>query len=1039
MKVKNFLSFGFAFLALFGTIIGFSSYAIFEAKNTDEDITHSDETTTFYDVNVHYETLDDGLVLDTEYYIPKEYTISHGLTDVDANGNNYGKDVMAAPNNGSLTGDGDPIQIYYDVYNGTRTKINRRNNSLGPEQIKSFSCDVTSWTQVEDETSYEVVWQTNVTKSDGTEDYLHFQSDSGNSMTHGVMFDVGAVYLGDQIVGQHTEKISDGVYVTELIYQRITIYKSEERPYGQIGDGCAAIGYSTWVYYPQYEVRMVKITRTTDTPYYVDSIDVVKVKENSLITPIDLNIPNYRNYGYYKDPEFSEYFDFTKPIVNSSDIYLRFIQSSAPLAASITNVTSGNSLSFYDIYRIGSGDGNDDKNVGEDNSYHIETNSVFIDEATIQSGATINFTYGAEEIYISPNTGSISEGLGNHRSTNDYAIAPDYTGTSPLSYCGYDQASLYIILNGDLTINGTLNIGAQIGGRSSSTFYSYIIGRYAFLDLHGHNIIINDGGVLNNYGLIKDTIGGGQIIVNPGGKVTSTVTIADARGRDQSAVGLSKRQSLFTEYNLSYLQVPCKFYKGSSLVGYAKVDFQELGIVNCWIGFIGNSLNGALFSFRSDSLESDYILYEPYKIASLSNPSTSTIYTKMYNQRSRFTFHANVQEAGSYLISASLTVSGITVNTDFDFARIDFPISPLMDFVLDSGYTLELYSKMTFYPGSGLYTKNGSTLSFKYVGYKTFEDVGAASLTISGESRYIAGGLMSYTTNIRNPANYNYSGNRFGVGVYAQTSYWNYVKPNNIAIEGDLLFDTSIDTTHEDGRYFISGKMSMSESAISSLIENRNVLHTYDVKAELYGGFLYNSSSQSLSGQYEKATSFNLNPLILNDVSYLLDDTHNLKGTFDTSNGIFTSNEKMYYLHMDNDLYSEGSDGDHQGNTVDRAITIKEIDYADVNAKIIRDIDSNKYVYYCGIYVPILDARYQIGDTIGNGYNLHVNLRKFHSNRDNATYVGNNLVRYSYDITNESYVAQSAESGVKLSPLYDNGLIYYSTSTKEWTFRGFIK
>ena len=1033
-KNKSSLWFSITFLCLLGTVIGFSSFVVFGANKTHGDITHDDETTTFHDVNVHYETLAEGMDVTYEYYVPKEYTISHGITCYDASGNPLGTQEMSAPSNGTLTNP-DPIQLYDDVYEGVRTRINRRSNSQGPEQIRSFKCDVLSWEQVADAQQYTTVWQMNVTDQNGNEDYLRFQCDSGNVGTHGQQYSIGDIYISDQFVSKNTEVVN-GTYVTDIVYQRITIYNVAEIVYGNVEVACVPVNYATWVYYPQYEMRMIRIISTTDNPVFVDSNETVKVKDNSFISPIDLNIVNYTNYGYFKDLEYSEYFDFNEPITSDTDIYLRYIESSNYIASSISNL-NGESLSLHDVYRSGSGAG---INVGEDMTYHVMTNSVFIDSATINSGSTLNLTYGNDEIAIEPKEGSTSDNLGVHRATNDYAIAPDYNGTNPLQYCGYDAASIHIILNGDLVIDGTLNIGGEVGGRSASTFYSYIIGRYAYLDLHGHNIIINNGGVLNNYGLIKDTIGGGKIIVNDGGKLMTTVTVADARGRDQSVVGLSKRQCLFTEYNTSYLQVPCVFYKGSTLDGYCKIDFQELGIVNTNITFIGNTLNEALFSFDSSSSSKDYVYYEPYKIASLSTPSNGTIYTKMYNCRSRFTFNANMQEAGSYVISANISSNYGDISADFDFARVDFPISPLFDFVINNGYTLELNSKMTFYPGSSLYSMKGSTISFKSTGYKTYDKVSATgdTMAISGESRYIAGGIMSYSSNIRDLANYNYGGNRFSVGVYSQTTYWNYVKPNNIILDGNLTFDSSIDTSYSDGRYYLSGKMSISNEGVESIINNRNYLQSYDSKAELYGGFFYNNTSQDLSGQYQKATSFNINPLILNDVSYILDSNHNLKGTFDTTTGIFTCNDGDYFLQMDTDLYTDGSSESNQGSTIDRNITIKQISQFSTNYKIIKDIDSNLYVYYCGIYVPITDARYTYGDTLNNGYNLQVNLRKFHSNRDNDTYKGN-IVRYSYDSQTGSYVAQAQENQIVLSPLYDNCLIYYSTSSKQWTFRGFIK
>lgn len=1035
-KKKSLIYFSILFLILFSSIIGFSSFVLNVSNKTENDITHKDDTTSFHNINVHYETIAEGLETKTEYFIPDSYSISHSITDVNESGQNYGTEKMAAPSGGTLTNE-DPIQIYYDVYNGKRTKIQRRSNGDGPEQIKSFSCDIKSWTQVSDDTSYAVVWKTNVTKTDGTVDYLRFQCDSGNQVTHGQKWSIGDIYISDQIISQNTE-IIDGSTVTTTIYQRITIYDVDEIVYGSVKQSCTNINYCTWVYYPQYEIRMTKITTKGHEPVYYDNVNTIKVKDNSIITPFDLEISNYLNYGYYSSINFNEYFDFSCPITDDKDIYLRYIESSDYLASRINNLESG-TLNLYDQYRGGSGEG---INVGNDMTYHIYTNSVFIDSSTIKKDAIVNLTYGAEEIYISPNVGSLSDNLGSHRTTNDDAIAPDYTGTAnSLTYCGNDQASIYIILNGDLIINGTLNIGGEIGGKSASSYYSYIIGRYAYVDLHGHNIIINSGGILNNYGLIKDTVGGGEIIINDGGKITSTVTIADARGRDQAAVGLSKRQSLFTEYNISYLQVPCKFYKGSSFIGYCKIDFQELGIVNSYITFIGNTFNNSMFNFRDNSSSTDYVLYEPYKISSLSTPNSNVIYTRMYNHRSRFIFNANIQEAGSYIIKATLSNStNGDINADFDFARIDFPISPMFDFVVNRGYSLDVYSKMTFYPGSSLYAIKGSTINFKSSGYKTYNKISATgdTLAISGESRYIAGGLMSYTSNIKDLASYNYADNRFGIGLYNQSSYWTYVKPSNMVIDGNITFDSSIDTNYSDGRYFISGKFSLGDEAIASIQENRNYVQTCDVKAELNGGFFYSKDSQNLKGQYEKATSFNLNPLILNNEAYILDKDHNMKGTYDVDTGILTVDNSMYYLQMDNDLYTDGSGSANQSSTIDRTIIVKQVASANVDYKIIKDIDDKLYVYYCGIYVPIIDPRYSYGTSITNGYNLSVNLRKFHSNRDNSTYIGS-VTRYSYDSANETYVIQSAESNVVKSPLYDNCLIYYSTSSRKWTFRGFIK
>ena len=1033
---KNLSLFLFLFI-IFTSLMGFASYLIApESINTQTSLVHSDEKTDYVNVNVHYETIDTGGATSVEYFIPDKFTIEYNISPFDASGDvNY--EAYSAPvydgKTGSLNSDnqGDRIPIYYDVVDGKYTAIQRHNISIGPEQIKSFSFNVETRKKVNNESQYGIVWKTNVKNANGVDDYLRFACDSGNTITgHGDKYGEGDVYKSDQIISQETVKENNKI-VTSTIYQRITVYKIDAITYGSVDVACVPVDYNVWVYYPQYEVRMTRITTTTNEPVFFENVDTIKVKRGSLVNPIILNVPNYTNYGYFDDPSYNNYFNFNRPIDENSDIYLRYIQSSKEIANKINNLSNGSSLNFHDTYKGGSGNG---YNIGEDDTYHISTNSVFIDKATISQGATVNLTFGNDEIYIEPNIGSFSENLGNHRTNSDNAIAPDYNGTNSSTYndIGYSNASVYMILNDDLTINGTLNIGGEIGGSSTSNnLYSYIIGRYALLDLYGHDIIINNGGVLKNYGLIKDSVGGGKIIINNGGELETVVTISDGRGRDQSAVGLSKRQSLFTEYKLSYLQVPCIFYHGSTLNGYLKIDFNTFGIVNTNIQFLGNNKNMALFAWSSNNLSTDYVLYKPYQIEAIATPGKTEIYTKMYNYRNLFSFHANLDEAGSYILNANLSTPMGNLSADFDFARIDFPISPFFDIVVNRGYSLSISSKMTFYPGSSFYGDYGSNINFNIEGYKVFDPI-SMGLTIAGESRYIAGGIMAYSNRISDVASKNYSRNRFSTGVYGQTAYRDYVKPSNINIYSNINFNNQISTEYDDSYYYLSGPINFSKEAINKIKENRNFIKTYDVKSELTNGFFYNNTYQDLDNQIEYATSFNLNPLICNNISYLIDKNNLIEGNYDWRTGILTTkNNDMYYLWMDNDLYTDGSGSSNQGSKIDRNILIKKVIEKN-EANIIKDEENKYFVYYCGINVPLLDD-FDFDVNIGNNFKLNVNLRKFMSN-SNSEAASINFTKYT--LNNNGQYDRTTQS-VNISSLYANAQINYNSASKDWSFYQF--
>lgn len=51
----------------------------------------------------------------------------------------------------------------------------------------------------------------------------------------------------------------------------------------------------------------------------------IRCNVGSKISTIDIGITHYTQYGFFTDANETEFFDFTKPITENTDIYIRYI------------------------------------------------------------------------------------------------------------------------------------------------------------------------------------------------------------------------------------------------------------------------------------------------------------------------------------------------------------------------------------------------------------------------------------------------------------------------------------------------------------------------------------------------------------------------------------------------------------------------------------------------------------------------------------------------------------------------------------------
>ena len=1005
MKVKRAIPFLLAFIFQ----IGFADWTLDGEKATDKSISFPSEEVT---VTVHNVKKQSSKVYPTEYYIPETVTVDEEafLSPTDANGNTK-KEKWGDLGSDYKTTEYDEKNQYFNIRkNGSYVAIGTHNENLGPEQIKNKQIDVKTWKAVGNDNEWGNVWDVGYK---GTEFY--FYSNQENSVQFEQKYSKGDVLPNSDNSWSETYfDESTGTKVTETIYERAVVRNLLKQERGTRKDW-----YLSWVkycygyYYPTVQYRKVVTREYVEATEQELSTSIVKVKKGGTLSKVPLSLDNYNFMGYYSDENCTSSFDFKTPITANTDIYLKYVNKSEndSLTKQIDKLSSG-SLNAYNHNGGGTGGSGTSFDIAKDDAYNTATSTCFLSSETIANGATVNFTYGEGKTCEDPYLGQITEGLGNHRTSSDSSISNEYTNSTKV---GLSDCATHIALANDLTIKGTLNIGAKIGSYTNGSKYSYIIGKYALLDLYGHTLTV-DGGTLNAWGVIQDSVGGGKIIVKNNGIVTATLSVSDGRAVRQMMLSISKRQSPFTEYQFPYLNAPIHFENGTTFKSYLKFDIGEFGASSFEINFIGKE--NALFLWADQNGTADYI---PGVTASL---QSDAIKKDCYNKRNRFVFNANIKQNYNVQLTIEISLSLGSAKATLDFGRIDFPISPFFEIVVKNGNTLSISSKITFYPGSSLYVEKGATLSFSYAGIKKYD--ATTGVVITGETRFLIGGIMSYTNNISDLSSLGYGSAKFSTGFYGSSEYWNVARTSNIVIDGNMEFDTNINLSnyeYDDHYYLLSGSMSLSKNALIQIYNAKSSIRTYDLKAELTGGHLFESTNTDTKYQYERAASYNINPLISNGWAYIFDSNHAIRGEYvsgvvsnsddiDLKNGAlnYTSKGKNYFLKTSIHMYEDGSAEGNQESRINKIITIDEATNLNGTFKILKSSDGTYYVRYKGIYMPVntsLD-----GITVSNSTILNANCRKFMSNKDVTKYDSN-------------------------AGKYDSVLLSFNGSKKEWSYKSF--
>ena len=120
--------------------------------------------------------------------------------------------------------------------------------------------------------------------------------------------------------------------------------------------------------------------------------------------------------------------------------------------------------------------------------------------------------------------------------------------------------------------------------------------------------------------------------------------------------------------------------------------------------------------------------------------------------------------------------------------------------------------------------------------------------------------------------------------------------------------------------------------------------------------------------------------------------------------------KKTYFFYTDTDMYQNGSSASNQKDAIDRNVIFKEVENYNLNTKVI-STSEGYYVYFCGIYIPVLSDLSNNADlSFNNQDSLHANAQKFCSNY---------------------------ESPASNASKYNDLILSYNSSSKSWKFKSF--
>lgn len=809
--------------------------------------------------------------------------------------------------------------------------------------------------------------------------------------------------------------------------------------YHQI-ETCEKTWYGNWtvlvyqIVYTYIQNLSIEVSNSSEYTYVVP--------KGSTIEKPSLSLEGYTFVNYFSANDTNtdssgELFDFSQPINQNTIIYAEWTHmlgddeqfEENQLTSHINNLTSGNTSNIY-------AGGAATFNLNDDSSYSSQSSTVNLGssslQTTISSGTTVNFSMNdgrvdvegrADNSITDPSKHTVGTG---ENITNDTYISLDYfkEKTETVQDLSKKNPRDYtIILQNDLIVNGNLYLGGYTG--SSSSIQGYIVNNYVSLDLNGHQLIINNGGMVHSFGYIYDSMGTGSVEVMPGGNLKTQVVLYDVKGGNTTLWGFSKGISPFENYGFPYLNCEVHFYSNGSQVGtldvFTKLNLGSLGVTNIYIPFFGQDTATYLMTYSNKDGINATITYKPYEVSALKTANNATKYNLFY-RKYRFNFENMNIQVNSILLPVNVYIDAVITTIDETFYlpldRVTFPISSSIDLIFENSI-FSVSQELKLMPGSSLFMDENSILNLGFYSEngntkKVFSDIEINKFivhkTLPGETKALSGGLIALEAPPTkkwgsNPQNVIYS--YYGIFSTSYAIYWQYYQAAQVNIFGTVNFATG-----NDAPYILSGQMNIKNFTIgsankkefnavniSSLSNNQVKLQTYSFDIELSSSTWFDSSdilSSSNDSAITQVNYFFIQPLTSFGVAYYKEATSTevLIGTYDVYTGIFkTTNQDQYIFYTDTNLLVDSSNTESAFNEITDLVKITNID----NRQIVT-YNNASYIYYAGIWCPVVES---IMDESGNETGLVINTQKL-STEGSYTYTrysGSSSEKFTYSFS----------------------------------------
>ena len=586
-------------------------------------------------------------------------------------------------------------------------------------------------------------------------------------------------------------------------------------------------------------------------------------------------------------------------------------------------------------------------------------------------------------------------------SNNTIVFKEGWSSTVGLS----DNVRDYTVsLQNDISVSGTLQIGGHTGVVSNGSVYphGYIVKNYVALDLNGHVLTVESGGILESFGYIYDSVGTGKIVVKSGGTMYAPLVIYGWHGTANSLETYALGYSPFEDYNLPYVETTVEIETDQSNSGsfigramwyttaatnIASIIKSDAAIINLDFHFFGKS-NSSLFSTALKG-----------KASSGKVTVTTLVHEQIQedaaNIKNIFTF----ENITSTFTTPVLKVGLMGMNFSLALERARFPISPMVDIHFKNS-DITLNQQIMLMPGSTMTFDKNSVLNlgYSYVdknGNHIKTDIDGVSAVgysyVDDASMYLVGGVFAPSYNFQN-MQVSFGGQKVGLAFGPQyPTFWNVFDRAVLNVYGTVNFKPG-----NKSAYILSGNVNVSSFSVNggapidwelsnltkaNLTDKNVALSTYGAIAvpgyhetDVLGGH----SLASYGGPHTtKFAHYYCLPMISNGKAYIVDASGTLdsnsnfiynyvgamEGTYDVNTGIFTRtaflSDGTSNAGFAADTYSQciilpNPDTSVLGGEENKVITFATsiAGVTMVSNELVSD-GAKQYVYYAGTYSPV--------------------------------------------------------------------------------------